>query len=401
MRVLFVSSSVPSPLRSRPYAWIKSLAALGHDVELFTLSRNGRDAAALADVRRYCASVTVEPLPSWRPWLNGLQTLADRDPFQVTASRHPVFAEKVRTAAAGGVADVAHIEHPAAACFAPMVSPLPTVYDAVGSFGQLAHDTRRCGPRSADRWGAAIELRRTRAFEREMLYRFERVLVSSPIDGSRLRDAAATAAAASRLVIVPSPVDLDYFRPGDGAREPATLLFLGTMSFHANVAAVRRLVVHIMPRVWQERPDVRVLIVGRGPGREVRAFARDSRIAVTGYVDDIRVFLARATMAVCPAIYGVGTHHMVLEAMASGVPVLASHRAVEALDAEPGVHLAVADSAEDFAAGILHLLDAPADRRTLASRGRAYVAAHHQGPLLGRTLERAYHEAIYARRERS
>jgi glycosyltransferase involved in cell wall biosynthesis len=245
-----------------------------------------------------------------------------------------------------------------------------------------------------------VDLGRTQRFERHMLEHFDRVLVASPKDLTYLRDRAPSAERASRLTLLPNPVDLEYFRPGTGPREPATLIFTGRLSDHANVAAVDCLVRRILPRVWAVRSDVQLLVVGQAPGPEIEQLATDPRVTLTGYVPDLRPYLARATLAVCPMVYGVGMRNKVLEAMAAGVPVLASHRAVDALDAEPGRDLAVADSVDDFVTAILKLLASPGDRSFLSARGRAYVSAHHSGSVLGRRLETAYRQVIYARAQR-
>jgi polysaccharide biosynthesis protein PslH len=400
MRVLFVSPYVPSLVRVRPFHWIRALHALGHEVHLVALVSGEDDRAAVDAVRPSCSAVTLYDMPRWQPFVNCLRAVAREEPFQLAWSRHGVMAGGLRALANARTFDLAHIEHLRAACFAPAVSNLPVVYDAVDSITLLFAQTRVAGPRRVDRWRAQLDLGRTRRFEQQMLGHFERVLVASPVDATYLRDQAESAELASRLVLLPNPVDLEYFRPGTGHREPATLIFTGKMSYHANVAAAERLVRHIMPRVWQQRADVELLLVGQDPGKGITALASDPRITVTGYVPDLRPSLARATLAVCPMTYGVGIQNKVLEAMAAGVPVLASHRAVEALSAEPGRDLAVAESIDDFATGILRLLASPADRSFLAARGRAYVAAHHMSSVLGRRLEAAYRQAIYARRDR-
>jgi glycosyltransferase involved in cell wall biosynthesis len=401
MRVLFVSPYVPSLVRIRPFHWIRALHALGHEVHLVALMTDAEDRAAVDLVRPYCTTVTLHEMPRWQPLVNCLRAVPQGEPFHLAWSRHDGMAAELRTLAARKAFDIAHIEDLRAACFAASLSSLPIVYDAVNSTAMLFEQTRRAGPRRADRWRARIDLGRTQRFERQMLNGFERVLVSSPLDAIRLRDQADTADLAARLMVLPSPVDLEHFRPGTGHREPATLIFTGTLNGHANVAAVERLLRRIMPRVWQQRADVQLLIVGQAPSAEVKAMAGDPRVTVTGYVPDLRPSLARATLAVCPMTYGVGIRNKVLEAMAAGVPVLASHRAVEALNAEPGRDLAVADSVEDFVTAILRLLASPSDRSFLAARGRAYVAAHHMSSVLGRRLEAAYRQAIHARRERS
>ena len=391
MRILFVSPYVPSPIRVRPYYWIKNLAALGHHISLFAITRGRDDEKALDEMRRVCARVTVARMPAWRPLWNCVRALPTRDPLQLAWSRLPELAREIRAHAEPSRADVAHVEHLRAACFAPELANLPIVYDAVDSISSLFEQTRVAGPRIADRWLAALDLPRTVRFEAGVSGRFDRVLVSSPVDAVRLHELAAGTARAWPVVLT-NPVDLEYFRPTSGARDPATVIYSGKMSYHANVAAVRHLTKEVMPRVWRHRADVKVIVAGQEPDRSVCRLARDSRIAVTGFVPDLRPLLARATIAVCPLPYGAGVQNKVLEAMASGLPVVAGRRATQALQAEPGRDLRVADSPDDFANEILALLGAPAERERLAVCGRAYVEAHHDGLTLARRLAGVYDE---------
>ena len=131
--------------------------------------------------------------------------------------------------------------------------------------------------------------------------------------------------------VLPNGVDLNYFAPQNLPRQGETIVFSGKMSYHANVASVLYLVHEIMPIVWRERPSVGLWVVGQSPTRAVQALARDERVKVTGFVPDLRPYLAQAAVAVSPIRYGVGIQNKVLEAMAMGTPVVTSPRACQAL----------------------------------------------------------------------
>jgi glycosyltransferase involved in cell wall biosynthesis len=149
-----------------------------------------------------------------------------------------------------------------------------------------------------------------------------------------------------------------------------------------------------MPAGWRARPDARVLLVGEGPGRQIRRLGKDARVTVTGSVPDVAPFLARATLAVCPMRYGVGIQNKVLEAMAAGLPVVVTRTATTALSAEPGRDLVVVDSMQDGAAEILRLLGSPEARGALSRHGREYVERHHDPVALGARLVAALSAAL-------
>ncbi len=198
------------------------------------------------------------------------------------------------------------------------------------------------------------------------------------------------------VTVLPNGVDLDYFSPSAAPRKPATIVFSGKMSYHANVTAALHLVHDIMPLVWKERPDVDVQIVGRDPPSQVRSFVSRhlSPITVTGSVPDLRCYLQRASLAVAPMSYGAGVQNKVLEAMACATPVVATSQAVSALEACPDEHVLVADDPTDFARQILRLLDDRGLQSRIGQAGRRYVEQHHDWNRIVEQLEGIYRELI-------
>ena len=254
-----------------------------------------------------------------------------------------------------------------------------------------------------------VELNRTRKYEGWLAHQFDQVLVTSPADKQALlqlshrsegmiehaREVGLRRDVDSILHVLPNGVDLEYFSPGGGRRDDATITFTGKMSYHANVTAALHLVQDIMPHVWGQRPDVKVWIVGKDPTPAVRALASSSpNVLVTGTVPDVRPYLRQATMAVAPVPYGAGIQNKVLEAMACGTPVVASPQGVSALQTKPDRELLVADGAEAFAKAIISLLADPERRQMLGRAGRSYVEARHSWDCIGAQLEAVYQTAI-------
>jgi glycosyltransferase involved in cell wall biosynthesis len=117
-------------------------------------------------------------------------------------------------------------------------------------------------------------------------------------------------------------------------------------------------------------------------------------VCVTGFVPDLRPYLARATVSVSPMQYSVGIQNKVLEAMATGTPVVASSQACSALKVRDGTHLLVADDPATFAEQVLRLLDDFALRREIAINGRNYVEERHDWQAIAGNLENIYAEVV-------
>ena len=164
------------------------------------------------------------------------------------------------------------------------------------------------------------------------------------------------------------------------------------MSYHANVASVPYLAHEIMPLIWRARRGVKLWVVGQAPTRAVQALGRDERVKVTGFVPDLRPYLAQATVAVSPIRYGVGIQNKVLEAMAMGTPVVTSSQAHLALQGRPGEDLLVGGSPATFAEEVLRPLGDSVLRRELGANGRRYVEEHHNWFVIAENLGRVYEQ---------
>jgi len=176
-----------------------------------------------------------------------------------------------------------------------------------------------------------------------------------------------------RVEVVENGIDTAHFRPR--AVPPtggAAIVFTGQMDYAPNVEAVRWFVERVLPLIRRAHPDAALAIVGRAPVAAVRALAKVPGVTVTGEVADVRGHLAAARVAVAPLQLARGIQNKVLEAMASGLPVVATSGAAEGID-HAGT-LRIADDPDRFAAEVAALLRAPGD---LGARARARVEARY------------------------
>ncbi len=412
MRILFVAPYVPSRLRVRPYQLIRHLGRLGHRVTVLAARSSAREEAEAAELAAECARVETVLVPRRRSLWNSARGLRGRLPLQAIYSHSPALERLVRRELGRGETDLLHVEHLRSVALSLDFEDVPRIFDSVDCISALFAQTLRHSVSRRSRAMARLELEKTRRFEGWLVHQFDGVLATSAADAAALRALAAesTAAAAAdkagsfedAIAVLPNGVDLEYFRPRPEPRQPATLLYVGRMSYHANVTAALSLLREIMPRIWARRPDVRLLIAGDAPARRLRAAAArcGERVTLTGYLADLRPILATATISVSPLVYGAGIQNKILEAMAMETPVITTARGAEALAARPGEDLIVAADPADFAEATLHLLDDGELRSQLGGAGRRYVESHHDWRDICRRLEGHYTEAVDRHRRR-
>ena len=193
-----------------------------------------------------------------------------------------------------------------------------------------------------------------------------------------------------RVGFVNNGVDYEYFsldplRPSPYPDGRATVAFTGAMDYWANIDAVSWFAGNIWPVVRRVRPDTLFFIVGSKPTKEVKKLAGNG-IVVTGRVPDVRPYLQHANVVVAPLRIARGIQNKVLEGMAMARPVVVTGKALEGIDAVPGLHLLVADAAEDFSRQVIDVLGecfpdvGPAAREFVA---RHYSWDKHSARFLG------------------
>jgi glycosyltransferase involved in cell wall biosynthesis len=169
------------------------------------------------------------------------------------------------------------------------------------------------------------------------------------------------------------------------------------MNIAPNVLAAKVLAHHMLPRVRARFPEARLSLVGRSPNRAVLALGSLAGVDVTGEVPDIRPWLWRAQVFACPMTSGTGIKNKLLEALACGVPSVATPLACQGMDATDGRDLLVADADGGFAEQVVRLLDDASLRGRLSAGGRSYVVEHHSWDVAARRFERLYEETIAER----
>lgn len=174
-----------------------------------------------------------------------------------------------------------------------------------------------------------------------------RMSVVSPEDAAHLKQQWGIPA-----VVNPLGIDCTYFNQTSAQREPKTLVFTGVMNYGPNADAAQYFVSEILPLVRQSHPDTRVLLVGADPAPQVQALATEQGVTVTGTVDDVRLYLNKATLFICPMRIGAGVKNKILAAMAMQIPVLSTSSGISGIEARAGEHFLLANSPQEFAQNI-------------------------------------------------
>ena len=164
--------------------------------------------------------------------------------------------------------------------------------------------------------------------------------------------------------------------PGPAWSQRNGLLFVGGFRHPPNVDAVLWFARHVFPRIRAARPSLEFHCVGGDVPNEIAQLADIPGVRIHGHVRDLQPLLESTRVSIAPLRYGAGVKGKVNQAMAHGLPVVATTCAVEGMHLRDGEDVLVADDADAFADAVLRLHDDGALWARLAANGRANVTRH-------------------------
>jgi polysaccharide biosynthesis protein PslH len=182
------------------------------------------------------------------------------------------------------------------------------------------------------------------------------------------------------------------FPAGDGGSQPQgeKLIFVGTMDYLPNIDGVRYFAQDIFPKIRQKYPRCVFEIVGRRPRKSVRRLEQIEGVRVIGEVDDVRAYLVRADVSVAPLRIARGVQNKVLEAMAVGVPVVATPAAIEGIEVQNGEEVLVGKTSDEFAHQIVRILTNQDLRRSLTKKAWNKMNQSYNWELVGTKLDKLF-----------
>ncbi len=359
---------------------------------MLCVATNEGDHRFAAELRPYCQSLEVIELARWRSLWNCLMALFSSKSLRCAYFYSPAVRRRVEDKVSRREVDLVHAEHLKSV---PMVEgvlgKVPAVFDAVDCVSMFEARRRRVVRNPFLKAFSWVECRKMAYWEAKAARLFNRVVISSAVDKECYP---ARGSLRERIDVIPNGVDLELFGFQQFEPQKNLIVFCAKLDYFPNQDAALYFSRSVWPILRARRPELELEIVGSRPPRSVRQLDGKDNIRVIGSVPDVRPFLGRAWAALCPIRARAGIQFKVLEAMALGVPMIATRICCPGLAVEAGKHLLVADTPEEFVSAVELLLDNHALRASLVQAGRKYVENHHDWIGCVKGLCDAYAEAV-------
>jgi sugar transferase (PEP-CTERM/EpsH1 system associated) len=395
LNVLVIDEWLPFPPDSgkRVRTWnILRRLARRHRITLLCYGREEDENAEV--LRRAGIDVhTVRPLSPASGLDLYLRLLANcASPYPYSVAKHYTyrFQDRLRALLGCESFDLVHYEWSPYARYADGVAEVPRLIVAHNVESEIWLRRAQRSKGLLERLFFSFQAKKMEQFERRVLRKAECVVVVTRRDLARLE-----AWGMAPTMLVENGVDPDEFVPGTDPVAADEILCLGALDWHPNLDAARHFLDEIYPLILAQRPATRLRIVGRCPPPELRKrVAEFPGMELVDQVADVRPHLARAAVVVVPLRIGGGSRIKILEALAMGKPVVSSSVGAEGLDLQDGVHLAIADSAFDFASRTVEMLASPGESRRLGENGRKLVTGRYGWDRAANAMDQAWWAAV-------
>ncbi len=399
-KILFLTPDLPYPPHQgaaiRSFNLIKNLAAR-HEIHLLSFVQESNSLNRIGPLSRYCSSIATIPDGDRSTRQRALSVLFSTKPDMALRLPSAQFANQLRICLDSERFDFVQVEAIEMAQYGlaikemGLASPPLVIFDDINAEYMLQRRAFEVDVKHPTFWLGAfyslLQWQKLRRYESEVCREMDKVVVVSPADGQALQ----------RLVpglettVVPNGVDTSYYSPGDMDRESdVTLVFTGKMDFRPNVDAVLWFAQEVLPLIQEDIPRAHFNVVGRNPHRRLQPLKELPGITLTGYVEDIRPYIAEAGIYVAPLRVGGGTRLKILEAMSMSKAIVSTSVGCEGIDITPGEELLIADEPLIFANKVLSLMNDRRRRRELGLAARRLAETRYDWQHITSLMEQVY-----------
>jgi len=378
-KIIFVLGELPYPLdkgaKIRTFYLLSSLCER-HEVYLFGLKEGQEDKWKIEELKKICKDVIVFERAmkknGWKFYRDLFLNLFSGRPYIVSRGYSRFMAEEVKRSLKKDKFDVIICDSLQQAPNLLGVNGIPKILNTHNV--ELVIRKRHCEVERNifKKAYMYLQLSKLEKYELSALQAFDHILAVSENDKETM--AGYRSNPKPRITVIPNGVDCDYCRPVTERSVPDSLIFTGSMDWIPNEDAMLYFLKEIFHLVKQKVPDISLTIVGRNPSSRLqKECARIPSVKLTGYVDDVRPFIAKSSLYIVPLRIGGGTRLKILEAMAMRKPVISTSIGSEGLDVEDKQNIVTADEPQKFAEGIVTLLRNGEEADRIAANGRKLV----------------------------
>jgi len=396
MRILLLTQVLPYPPHSggkiKAYNLIRYLAQQ-HEIVLVAFIRSAQELDHLAHLAPFCRR--TETVLLRRSRLNdGLalaRSLPDSRPFLITRDWSEDMSATVRRVVAEECPDLLHVVQLNMVQYALAVNNIPKILDQENAVSLIVERLYRLEPPGLRKLLLGLEWRKLAPYESQVCQQFDHILAVTEEDKRALLAQIPNSQSPIHITVIPISIDCEAVRPVPRRPGAKSILSLGTMFWPPNSDGVLWFTREVYPLIKQRIPEVNFYIIGaRPPGEVIRLGVRDESVKVTGYVEDITLYIEDSAVLVVPLRAGGGMRVKILDAWARGIPIVSTTIGCEGIEVRHEENILVADTPMDFAQAVGRVIRDKELAQRLTENGRRWVEERYDWRVVCRKLDEVY-----------
>lgn len=403
MKILVLAQDIPATSRMPGSPRLFNLCReLSRRHELFLLtyrSSQERYQDFLNDPTTSHVFKRVEILPSPPPasWLGQQRHRLHLAAYFETCFRHREYHHSIRAkilevCGLEGV-NLIYVDLIVMAQYVDCQVSVPVIVDMHDSWTLLLTRTLAFDQGILSKLRTCLNLVRAKQLEKAIGESCDLIITNSLVDERVVKELSGS----SRTMTINNGVDMEFFTPSLSEIDPNMVVFTGVMTYQPNEDAALYFAQDILPLIKAKRPYVEFWIVGSQPSARVNELKRIPGIHVTGDVEDIRPFVRKAAVYVCPLRVGSGVKNKILAAMAMQKATVATSMSIDGLDLADNCEVLLADAPQDFADKVVRLLTDQKAAQQMGVNGLARVQGQYSWAEKGKALEIAIQSVMASR----
>lgn len=396
MKILIVSSYLPYPLFSgghiRLYNIIKRLSEKNHQITLICEKRPHQKNEDIADVAKICKKViTVDRQKQWS-LKNILHAGFSNDSFLITGHTNKDMQIKIAEILKHESFDLIHAETSYIMQNIPETT-IPIVL-IEHNIEYLVYERFVNNAPIFLRPFLRFDIRKLKNAEEAFWKRAQHIVTVSEKEKKYIK--------LSDVSVVPNGVDTQLFQMKKSlqitTKPQAAILFIGDFAWIQNRDSARWILQEIYPKISQyfkQAKKTTMWIIGRHIPSSIKQLSLDQSVIFdeNSQKPTEKIF-ADADVLLAPIRIGGGTQYKILEAMASGTPVVTTNLGIEGIDAENDVEILVGEKSQDLARLTAKLLEDEKLYVSVAKNARAFVEKNYTWDSIVIKLENVYKTVV-------
>ncbi len=390
MNILFVSTKILYPIVDghslRTFNLLKE-ASKDFNIYLLSFIQSDFDLTGVKHLEKFCKDVTVIPVSTMGSKLKFslilIKSIFSLLPFVAVKYKSRKMEQLIKSKSIDNNIDLIHLDLLPLAQYCTNKINIPTILveHNIESALLARRMEREAYPAKLFFYLDWLKLRK---FEKHALKKVNLTVAVSQKDKEGLKKKSPYA----KIEVISNGVDTEYFKKDNTKEEDNTLVYVGGLNWFPNLDAINYFQNDILPIIKKEKPSVKLRVIGRLPGKPLKFV--DSAIDLLGFVNDDRPYISNTSIFIVPLRVGGGTRLKILNALSMSKAIVSTSIGCEGLEVTDGTNILIADTAEEFAAKVINLLNSPEKRKSLGESGRRLAIQKYEWNVVAKKMNQLY-----------